>query len=111
MLACFALKEIFVLTCTAPVQITEAWAAPGGVYATGAWAASGRVFNTEACASPGGVYTTEAGAAPGLHYLSSRSDIGLEFTKIFVIEKWLPNSPSRGVNKTAYRHNFFKTFK
>jgi hypothetical protein len=31
-----------------------------------------------------------------LHYLSSRSDFGFEFAKIFVIEKRLPDSASRG---------------
>ncbi len=30
------------------------------------------------------------------HYLSSRSDFGFEFAEIFVIEKRLPDSPSRG---------------
>jgi hypothetical protein len=43
-----------------------------------------------------------------LHYVSSRSDFGFEFVEIFVIEKRLPNSPSRGVDKIAYRYNFFK---
>jgi hypothetical protein len=28
--------------------------------------------------------------------------------EIFVIEKRLPDSPSRGVNKIAYRYNIFK---
>jgi hypothetical protein len=48
-----------------------------------------------------------------LHYISSRSDFGFEFPKIFVIEtqKRLPDSPSRGVDKNAYRYNFFQTFK
>jgi hypothetical protein len=32
-----------------------------------------------------------------LHYLSSRSDFGFEFAEIFVFEKRLPHSPSRGV--------------
>ncbi len=31
--------------------------------------------------------------------------------EIFVIEKRLPDSPSRGVDKNAYRYNFFQTFK
>ncbi len=43
-----------------------------------------------------------------LHYIPSRSDFGFEFTEIFVIEKRLPDSPSRGVDKIAYRYNFFK---
>jgi hypothetical protein len=33
-----------------------------------------------------------------LHYLSSRSDFGFEFTEIFIIEKRLSDSPSRGVD-------------
>jgi hypothetical protein len=32
-----------------------------------------------------------------LHYLSSRSVFGFEFAEIFVIEKRLPDSASRGV--------------
>ncbi len=32
-----------------------------------------------------------------LHYLSSRSDFGFELAEIFIIEKQLPDSPSRGV--------------
>jgi hypothetical protein len=43
-----------------------------------------------------------------LHYISSRSDLGFKFTEIFVIIKRLPDSPSQGVNKNAYRYNFFK---
>ncbi len=43
-----------------------------------------------------------------LHYLSSRSDFGFKFAEIFVIEKRLPDSPSRGFDKIAYRYNFFK---
>ncbi len=46
-----------------------------------------------------------------LHYVSSRSDFGFEFAEIFVIEKRLPDSPSRGVDKITYRYNFFQTFK
>ena len=46
-----------------------------------------------------------------LHYISSRSDFGFEFAEIFVIEKRLPDSPSWGVDKNAYRYNFFQTFK
>ncbi len=43
------------------------------------------------------------------HYVSSRSDFSLEFSEIFVIEKRLPDSPSRGVDKIAYGYNFFQT--
>ncbi len=46
-----------------------------------------------------------------LHYLSSHSDFGFEFAEIFILEKRLPNSLSRGVDKIAYRFNFFQTFK
>jgi hypothetical protein len=38
-------------------------------------------------------------------------DIGFEFPGIFVIEKRLPDSPSRGIDKITYRYNFFQTFK
>jgi hypothetical protein len=43
-----------------------------------------------------------------LHYLSSRSDFLFKFAEIFVITKRLPDSASRGVDKIAYRYNFFK---
>jgi hypothetical protein len=43
-----------------------------------------------------------------LHYVSSSFDFGFEFAEIFIIEKRLPDLPSRGVNKIAYRYNFFK---
>ncbi len=48
-----------------------------------------------------------------LQYVSSYSDFGFEFAEIFVIEKRLHNSSSRGVDKIAYayRYNFFQTFK
>ncbi len=46
-----------------------------------------------------------------LHYISSHSDFGFEFAEIFLIEKRLPVSSSKGVNKIAYRYNFFQTFK
>ncbi len=36
-----------------------------------------------------------------LHYVSSRSDFGFEFTEIFVIKKQLPDSPSQGDYKIA----------
>jgi hypothetical protein len=36
-----------------------------------------------------------------LQYVSSRSDFGIEFAEIFVIEKRLPGSPNRGVDKIA----------
>ncbi len=44
------------------------------------------------------------------HYISSRSDFDFEFAEIFVIEKRLPDSPSRGVDKNAYRYKCFQTF-
>jgi hypothetical protein len=31
-----------------------------------------------------------------LHYILSLSDFGFEYVEIFVIEKWLPDSLSRG---------------
>jgi hypothetical protein len=37
-----------------------------------------------------------------LHYISSRSDFDFEFAEIFVVEKQLPDSASRGVDKNAY---------
>jgi hypothetical protein len=37
------------------------------------------------------------------HYLSSRSDFGFEFAEIFVIEKRLPDSASRGVGDSPTR--------
>ncbi len=46
-----------------------------------------------------------------LHYVLSRSDFSFEFSEIFIIEKQFPDSPSRGVDKIAYRLNFFQTFK
>jgi hypothetical protein len=46
-----------------------------------------------------------------LHYVSSRFDFGFKFPEIFVIEKRLPDSQSQGVDKIAYRCNFFQTFK
>jgi hypothetical protein len=46
-----------------------------------------------------------------LSLLSSRSDFGFEFAEIFVLEKRLPDLPSRGVYKIAYRYNFFQTLK
>jgi hypothetical protein len=44
-------------------------------------------------------------------YVSSLSDFCFEFAEIFVIEKRLPDLPSRGVDKIAYTYNFFQTFK
>jgi hypothetical protein len=35
-----------------------------------------------------------------VHYISSRSDFGFEFAEIFVTEKRLPDSASRGVGGT-----------
>jgi hypothetical protein len=46
-----------------------------------------------------------------LHYVSSRSDFSFEFSEIFVIKKRLPDSPIRGVDKIAYRYNFFQPCK
>jgi hypothetical protein len=46
-----------------------------------------------------------------LQYISSRSNFGFKFAEIFVIEKRLPDSLSRGVDKIPYRYNFFQTFK
>jgi hypothetical protein len=43
-----------------------------------------------------------------LHCLSSRSDFSFQFVEIFVIEERLHNSASQGVDKIAYRYNFFK---
>jgi hypothetical protein len=37
-----------------------------------------------------------------LYYISSRSDFGFEFVEIFIIEKRLPDWPSRGVDKIAF---------
>ncbi len=56
----------------------------------------------------GGFCINRFGICP-LHYISSRFDFGFEFTEIFVIEKRLPDSTSRGVDKIAYRYNFFKS--
>jgi hypothetical protein len=36
---------------------------------------------------------------------------GFKFEEIYVIEKRLPDSPSRGVDKNAYRYKFFQAFK
>ncbi len=38
-----------------------------------------------------------------LHYISSHSDFDFEFAEIFVIEKRLPDSPSRGVTNSPTR--------
>ncbi len=46
-----------------------------------------------------------------LHYISSRSDLGFEFAEIFVFEKRLPVSVSRGVDKISWSIHFFETFK
>ena len=43
-----------------------------------------------------------------LHYNSSRSDFGFEFSEIFVFENRLPALVSRGVNKIAWSIHFFK---
>jgi hypothetical protein len=44
------------------------------------------------------------------HYISSRSDCDFEFAEIFIIEKRLPDSPSWGVDKNAFRYKCFQTF-
>jgi hypothetical protein len=46
-----------------------------------------------------------------LHYILSRSDFGFEFAEIFIFEKRLPASVSRGVDKIAWSIHFFQTFK
>jgi hypothetical protein len=46
-----------------------------------------------------------------LHCISSHSDFDYEFAEIFVIVKRLPDYPSRGVDKIAYRYKCFHTFK
>jgi hypothetical protein len=46
-----------------------------------------------------------------LHYISSRSDFGFEFSEIFVFENRLPASVSRGVDNIAWSIHFFQTFK
>jgi hypothetical protein len=46
-----------------------------------------------------------------LHYISSRSDFGFEFAKIFVFKKLLPVSVNRGVDKIENRYNYFQSFK
>ncbi len=46
-----------------------------------------------------------------LHYMLSRSDFVSEFAEIFVFEKRLPVSVSRGVDKIAYRYKYFQAFK
>jgi len=43
-----------------------------------------------------------------LHYISSHSDFGFEFAEIFVFEKRLPVSVSRGVDKITWSIHFFK---
>jgi hypothetical protein len=55
-----------------------------------------------------GFCITRFGICP-LHYISSRSNFGFKFTEIFVIEKRLPDSASRGVDKIAYRYNLNKS--
>ncbi len=44
-----------------------------------------------------------------LHYISSRSTLALNSRSCN--RKRLPDSPSRGVDKIAYRYNFFQIFK
>ncbi len=42
------------------------------------------------------------------HYISSRSDFDFEFAEIFVIEKRLPNSPSRESKRMHIDTSVFK---
>jgi hypothetical protein len=42
-----------------------------------------------------------------LHYLSSRSDFGLELSETFVFKNRLPASVSQGVDKIAWSIHFF----
>jgi hypothetical protein len=46
-----------------------------------------------------------------LHYLSSRSDFGFEFSELFVLENRLPTSVSRRVDNIAWSIHFFQSFK
>jgi hypothetical protein len=46
-----------------------------------------------------------------LHYVWSHSDFSFKLSEIFVIEKGLPDSLSRAVDKIAFRYNLFQTFK
>jgi hypothetical protein len=46
-----------------------------------------------------------------LHHISSRSDFDFEFADLFVFEKRLPASVSRGVYKIAWSFHFFQSFK
>jgi hypothetical protein len=45
-----------------------------------------------------------------LHYILRCSEFGFKFAEIFVFEKRLLVSVSRGVDKTAYRYKYFQTF-
>jgi hypothetical protein len=54
-----------------------------------------------------GFYINRFGILP-LQKISSRSDFDFEFAEIFLIEKRLPDSASRGVDKNAYRYKFFQ---
>jgi hypothetical protein len=49
--------------------------------------------------------------ALGIMSRKGHSDFSLEFSEIFLIEKRLPDSASRGVYKIAYRYNCFQTSK
>jgi hypothetical protein len=46
-----------------------------------------------------------------LHYLSSSSDFGFEFSEIFIFENRLPAMVSPGDDKIAWSIHFFQTFK
>ncbi len=49
-----------------------------------------------------GFCINRSGISP-LHYISSRSDFGFEFSEILVFEKQLPNSTIRGVGDSPYQ--------
>jgi hypothetical protein len=46
-----------------------------------------------------------------LHYLSSPSDFGFEFSEIFIFENRLPELVSRGVDMIGCSIHFFQTIK
>jgi hypothetical protein len=66
----------------------------GGWARAGYWTASKRDMETNRIFR--GFCINRFGIGP-LHYISSRSDFGFEFSEIFVFEKRLPDSPIRGV--------------
>jgi hypothetical protein len=56
-------------------------------------------------------HDSEADFLGFLHKPVPHRSITLRFAEIFVFEKRLPDSLSQGVDKNAYRYNFFQTFK